>query len=431
MVDRHMSLIPEQPFAFQHHRRGRNDPPFLVDRVDRYQERIRINGTHILKGRIPGLEAVLLVSNDYLALADHPAIIEAQVEALRTHGHGLLRSDVFRNGMSMLREFELMLARLMEMEDSTVCQSGWCANVGLIQAIANESTPVYLDMFAHASLWEGARSAGATPRPFKHNDPQSLEKIIKRHGQGVVAVDAVYSTSGSRCSLEAIVAVAERYGCLMVVDESHSLGVFGRRGAGLTASLGLAERVHFCTASLSKAFAARGGIVTGSAKNMEYFQYESRPAIFSSGILPHEAAGFQATLAVIASESGRRNKLRWNANYLRRYLSELDYNVDDSRSQIISLVAGPEPQTILLRDALESRGIFGSVFCWPATARNHSLVRFSVNSAHTREELDRTIAACEAIRDEVSLYEWASTRKRRLLVGDEGLLVSGLRREPV
>ncbi|UCD39339.1 MAG: quorum-sensing autoinducer CAI-1 synthase [Fidelibacterota bacterium] len=402
------------------------DPHFLTDRVEKYHVRIESNGEHLLKGRVPGPDAVLLVSNDYLAVADHPTIMEAQVQALKAHGHGLLRSDVFRNGMSPLRAFEMQLARVMEMEDAVVCQSGWCANTGLIQSIANESTPVYLDMYAHASLWEGAKSANATPRPFKHNDPDSLEKIIKRHGQGVVVVDAIYSTSGSVCPLKEIVQVAERYGCIMVVDESHSLGVIGKQGAGLTATLGLADQVHFCTASLSKAFAARGGVVVGSAKNMEYFRFESLPAIFSSGLLPHESAGFLATLAVVASENRRRDQLWVNADYLRQALNKLDYNVDDSQSQIISLVSGMEAQTLRLRDALESRGIFGSVFCWPATAKNHSLVRFSVNCSLTKEQLDYTIRICESIRDEVGMYDWASTRKKKLMsmVSDGGSLVS-------
>ncbi|UCH09827.1 MAG: quorum-sensing autoinducer CAI-1 synthase [Fidelibacterota bacterium] len=406
-----------------HH--GAVDPPFLTDRVARYRARIERNGAHLLRGRIPGPEAIMLVSNDYLALAHHPTIIEAQVQALHTHGHGLLRSDVFRHGMSFLRDFELRLARFMEMEDAAVCQSGWCANVGLIQSIANPDTPVYLDMYAHASLWEGTKSAGANARPFKHNDSQSLEKLIKRHGQGVVVVDAIYSTSGSVCPLKEIVEVAERYGCLIVVDESHSLGVIGKHGEGLTAASGLARRIHFCTASLSKTFASRGGVVVGSAANTEYFQYESLPAIFSSGILPHEAAGFLTTLAVIAAENGRREQLRTNADYLRHALSELDYNVDDSQSQIISLVSGSEAQTLLLRDALEARGVFGSVFCWPATAKNHALVRFSINSALSREELDRTIQVCRDIREEVAMYDWASTRKRqlKLFLGDEDTLV--------
>ena len=411
--------VPQYDFK-QHQLYKTPEPPFLTGRVDQYQERVARNGSHILKGRRPGDDAVLLVSNDYLALAGHPTIIDAQVEALRTYGHGLLRSDVYRAGAGPLRQFELNLAQLMEAEDTVLCQSGWCANVGLIQSIADANTPVYLDMHAHASLWEGARSAGATPRPFRHNSAQSLERLIQRHGPGVVAVETVYSTSGSMCPLDEIVELAERYGCIMVVDESHSLGLFGEQGEGLTASWGLAGRVHFRTSSLSKAFAARGGIVAGRARNIEFFRYESKTAVFSSSILPHEAVGFQATLVVIAAENWRREQLHHNADILRNALNALDYNVDASQSQIISLVAGPESRTIILRDALESRGVFGSVFCWPATATSRSLVRFSVNCALSEEQLDRIVSVCAEIRDEIGLYNWSSTQRRVLHPLDNG-----------
>jgi len=390
------------------------EPSFLRERADAYYARIAPwNGNHILKGRVPDANALILSSNDYLALANHPAIVQAQVDALQTTGRGGLRSDVFRTDGDTLRRFELELADLLGAEDVVTCQSGWNANVGLIQSIAGPGTPVYVDMFAHTSLWEGVTSAGAQPRPFKHNDPESLDRLVARHGPGVVAVDAVYSTSGSICPLEAIVAVAERHGCLLVVDESHSLGVFGEQGEGLTGALGLSGRVHFRTSSLSKAFAARGGIVAGSRRHIEYFRYESRPAIFSSGITLPEAAAFHATLEVVRADNWRRERVLAGADYLRSRLDDLGYNVDDSQCQIISLVSGPDESTIVLRDALESHGIFGAAFCAPATARNRSLIRFSVTADFTWEHLDRVAGVCGHIRHEVGMAEWVSTKRKR------------------
>ena len=400
------------------------EPAFLTDRVSGYfQHRVEGDwrGGHIMKGRRPGPNDLILSTNDYLSLTDHPHIVEAQVRALRENGRGILRSDVFRQGDDALRRFETELAALMGAEDVVTCQSGWNANVGLLQSIAGAETPVYIDMQAHTSLWEGILSAGATARPFRHNDPASLDRMAARHGPGVVAVDAVYSTSGETAPLEALADAAARHGCVMVVDESHSLGVFGARGEGLTAQLGVSGRVHFRTASLSKAFASRGGIVAGSARNMEYFRFESRPAIFSSGILPQEAAGFLATLRVIAEEGWRREALAENAEFLRARLAALDYNVEASQCQIVSLVAGAEANTMVLRDALERHGIFGSVFCAPATAKNRSLIRFSVNTSLTRGELERIAAVCGAIRHEVGLYGWPSTKKRKSPAGEPAL----------
>jgi CAI-1 autoinducer synthase len=249
--------------------------------------------------------------------------------------------------------------------------------------------------------------------PLQAQHPESLKRIIEKHGPGVVVVDAVYSTNGTICPLASMVDVASQLGCVIVVDESHSLGLFGKKGEGLTSALGLADRVHFRTASLSKAFAARGGIIIGSDRNMEYLRYHSRPAIFSSGVLPHEAAGYRAAWRLIARGQWRRKALFENAEYVRSKLAALGYNMQESQAQIISLIVGTDPQTLVVRDALQSRGIFGSVFVSPATPRNRALVRFSIQAAHTRAELDRLIAACAEIRDECRYTEWSSSRALR------------------
>jgi CAI-1 autoinducer synthase len=409
-----LAIKPETRHSYT---RETREPLFLTERVGAFYN-LRLdpswNGEALVKGRTPMPGAVLLMSNDYLSLSRYPAILAAQVEEIQRNGRGVLMSDVFRNGNGEEPQgaFEKALARHMGAEDAVLCQSGWCANVGLVQSIADPRTPVYIDMLAHMSLWEGIHSAGAQARPFKHNDPESLERLVERHGPGIIVVDAVYSTIGSVAPLPELCRIAEAHGCVLVVDESHSLGVFGSKGEGLVASLGLAQRVHFQTASLSKAFCSRGGIVTGSARNLKYFRYESRPAIFSSGLLSHEVAGFMATLQVIREENQRRIKLMWNANYLRGRLDELGYNVEDSQSQIIALVPGEEYRTKTLRDALEARGVFGSVFCAPATPKHKSLVRLSVNASLGEEELGTIVRVCREIQEEVGMADWASTRRR-------------------
>ena len=393
------------------------EPDFLARRIDwYYRDRVQNawGGGHILRGRIPQHDAIRLLSNDYLSLATHPTIVEAQTNTLLKEGNGTLMSAVFlMNGSNPTREFEQRLAHFLQAEDGVLCQSGYSANTGLLQSIANEDTPVYIDMFAHMSLWEGVQSAGARAVPFHHNDPKHLERQILKYGPGVVVVDSIYSTSGTVCPLKEIVAIGNAHDCVLVVDESHSLGTHGENGEGLVASLGLAGRVHFRTASLAKAFAGRGGFITCSARFTDYFKCEARPAIFSSTLLPHEIAGFEATLRIIQVEKWRRKKLHENASYLRTHLTELGYNLQNSASQIISLEAGPDSQTIVLRDALESRGIFGAAFAAPAAPKNRSLIRFSVNCDLTKIELDRIIQVCDEIRDEVQLKDWPSTRRMR------------------
>lgn len=388
------------------------DSNFLQQRVDAYYtNRVEKtwHGKHILKGLAPDKNSILINNNDYLSLGGNPAIAQAQIKTILKEGSGLMMSSVFYRGETLERRFETTLADFIHSEDVVLSQSGWCANVGLIQSIARENIPVYIDMFAHTSLWEGIQSASATPRPFRHNDCDHLEKLIKRYGEGVIIVDSVYSTDGDVAPLKEIIDIAHRYGCISVVDESHSLGTYGEHGEGLVVSLGLTDKVDFRTASLAKAFCGRGGIIAGSAKVLEYIRYEARPAIFSSAVLNYDIAGFLAALELIKKDNWRRIKLHANADFLRNALTDLGYNITASKSQIIGLEAGLEQKTMILRDALEARGIFGAVFCWPATPKCRSLVRLSVNAGLQQESLDRIIKICSEIREEVEMSQWPST----------------------
>jgi CAI-1 autoinducer synthase len=392
------------------------DPAFLFDRVEcYYRERLEGSwkGRHPLKGLTPGPNAVKLRSNDYLCLAGDPRVIEAEVWALQASGHGDSVSRVFVHHESDgLNAFEQRVARLMGAEAAVLANSGYCANVGLIQAICRPDTPVFLDMKAHLSLWEGVKSAGAKPTPFRHNDAEYLDRLISKFGPGVIVIDALYSIDGNFAALEDFVTVAERRGCALVVDETHSFGTHGPGGAGLVAALGLSDRVHFRTVGLSKAVASRGGFVACSRRNAEFLRYEALPMIFSTQVLAHEAAGFNAVLDIFASEPWRQRLLHSNHRYLTQGLDELGYNVALSKSQIIALEAGEIVDAINLRDALERRDIFGAIFFPPATPAKRCIIRFTVNCGLTRNELDRVLTVCAEIREEVGLASWPSTRRR-------------------
>jgi CAI-1 autoinducer synthase len=236
--------------------------------------------------------------------------------------------------------------------------------------------------------------------------------MLATHGPGLVAIDALYSTDGDLAPLHDFVEVCERYGAALIVDETHSFGAQGPDGAGLVVAAGLAERVHFRTVGLSKAAASRGGFIVCSRRNAEYFRYESLPAIFSTSVMQHEVAGFDAVLDIFKDEGWRRDAVHANHAYLRAGLDQLGYNVDASKTQIIALEAGDIRQTTQLRDSLESRGVFGAIFFPPATPEKRCLIRFTVNCGLSRRELDRIIAVCAEIRDEVGMAEWRSTRRK-------------------
>lgn len=370
-------------------------------------------GKFVLHGKTAGADSVRLDGNDYLSVTGHPEIISAQVAALRHDREFVIQSGVFVHGQHPARSLEKSLAQWVGKEDGFVCQSGYAANVGLLQAIADAQTPVYLDTLAHTSLWEGAHAARAPAHAFRHNDPVHLERMLARHGAGVVVVDSVYSTTGALCPLREMVEVAERHGCMILVDESHSLGTHGPGGAGLCAELGLTDRVHFITASLAKAFAGRGGFFTAPADLRYYILSSSYPNIFSSCLLPYEIAGLNATLAVISQRDEQRHRLRAHTLRLRTSLSDMGYPIHQGTEQIISLEAGTEPDTMTLRDHLEERGVFGAVFCAPATSRNRAMVRLTLHASLTDAELGHVEAVAREVAPLVRPWDWPIARRAR------------------
>lgn len=370
------------------------------------------SGSSLLHGRNPGPNAVRLNGNDYLSLTGHTDIVRAQTAAIKHDADFVIQSSVFLHGKHPVRDLERDLAAWMGKEDGMICQSGYSANLGLLQAIADEHTPVYLDSLAHTSLWEGARGARAPAYAFRHNDPAHLDRMMARHGPGVVVVDSVYSTTGAICPLVDMVEVTEKHGSMILVDESHSLGTHGPQGAGLCAELGLSDRVHFISASLAKAFAGRAGYFTVSAAMRNYVLSTSYPNMFSSCLLPHEIAGLAATLSVIKKCDVERTRLMQVSRRLRANLSEMGYPVHQGTEQIIALESGTEPATMVLRDTLEERGVFGAVFCAPATSRNRTMVRLTLTSALTDAEIEHVEKVAQEIFPLVRPDQWPIARRK-------------------
>jgi len=388
------------------------DPCYMSGRYSEWDVRQAGWGGAIYRGRaLPGPGDLVLMSNDYLALGSHPDLIEAQVRALRQQGNGLMMSGAFTGDADAHRGAEEQLAHFLRAPATMLCQSGWAANVGLIQAVAPAGSPVYVDATAHASLWAGVQAAEAVPRPFPHNDTEYLERLIGQYGPGLIAFDVLYSVTGDLCPLAELADLAERTGCQLVADESHTLGVLGPQGAGLTVALGLTDRVAFRTASLAKSFAGRAGLIACSRRLAGYLPFHSLGAIFSSTLLPHDLAGLTAALGLIAGADDRRERLARNAEWLREGLTALGYNIAPSQSQIIPLQPGTEELICRFQRLLDAQGVFGAPFIPPSVGRNRCVQRLSVHSELTGAELTRVLDACAAVRDEAGLYDWKSTRR--------------------
>jgi CAI-1 autoinducer synthase len=369
-------------------------------------------GKCILHGRHAGSNAIRLDGNDYLNISNHPQIVAAQIKQLQRNTRSILQSGAFSLESHPVRKLETDIAHWIGKKDGFICQSGYTANTGLIQAVADEKTPVYVDGLAHMSLWEGVRAARATGYAFRHNDYNHLARVVSQHGPGLVLVDSIYSTTGAVCNLTEIIKVVEYHGCNILVDESHSLGTHGPQGAGLCAELGLTDRVHFITASLAKAFAGRAGFFTVPTALRYYILHHSFPNIFSSALLAHEIAGLAATLEVIRESTTARQCLQVNTKRLRSSLTNLGYPIHQGSEQIIALEAGTEPATIALRDLMESHEIFGSIFCAPATSQNRAMVRLTLNAGLTECELKKIEESAKEIAPLAKPWNWPIAKRK-------------------
>jgi CAI-1 autoinducer synthase len=381
-------------------------PHFLQKRIDYYDNvvmpSLSSDKSPFFLNVLPNEHSIFVDNNDYLNLANHPEIIEAQINQLKQNDNSLM-SSFFASSKGPREQFEEQLAAHTNQEESILSTSGWDANTGLMQTIADKETHIYLDRMVHASIYVGAQLSGGIIHVFNHNDTDHLERKIKEYGTGVVVVDSVYSSMGSVSPLNDIVVVSKKYDCIVVVDESHSLGLYGKEGEGLVSYLGLEDEVDFITASLSKTFCARGGIITCSRKFKNYFRHNSFPAIFSSVIQNHEASRFIKTLEIIKRDEWRRVQLHKNTDYLHYHLDNTGYNTEISSTPIIALEVNNESKAILLRDLLVQKNIVTAPFIPPAVPKKRCNARMTVNCNLTLSQLQHIVKSCKEILPIVKL----------------------------
>ena len=377
--------------------------PHLTARIDEHEAKYR--SSHIVVGSVPDADAVNLTSGDYLSLANDQRLVDAQIAAVQDGQTDVFMSGVYSQFMQSQSNFQREVAVFLDADDAVLCQSGYAANDGLIQCLADEETPVYIDAQGDPSLRQGAHHAGATVRSFAHDDVADLRAQMARYGPGIVAVDAINGFFGSVCPLADIVEVAEQGDSVLVVHESHSMGVCGPRGKGLVSSLGLVDRVPFRTFSLSQAFVSRGAMIVGPAEALDFFRYDSLPAIFSSAVLPFEIARFSKVLEIVQQEQWRRDRLAAVGARLRDRLSEFGYRFEGADTHILALSVDTEEQARTLRDSLEKAGIFGSLLCAPALAEGQFVIRLKLHVGLSEGQLDTITAALGEVRKQLERLE--------------------------
>lgn len=372
-------------------------PQLLKDRINKYYHERFFHewaGVHLWNSFMPTNDHILLCNNDYLCLRQDSELLFSNKIGIDKN---VLMSSIFQNPSSLQAELERDFANFFNFEQSILCQSGWMANVGLVQTIADEDTHIYIDSAAHMSFHDGIRFTNSKCHLFLHNDPESARKKINHYGPGVIILDSVYSTNGSLCPISHFVCLAKETGCIIVVDESHSAGTHGQEGRGLVNALGLAQQVDFITVSLAKAFAGRAGLITCNSEFKDYFMTASHPAIFSSAVMNSDLQWFIDAIPFIRGSEERRQSLHKKAKYLRSELHHLGYNVSGGTEQIIAVEVGLEKDLIKLHRKLHQKGIIGSPFCYPATSKKRALLRLTVNSFLSNSNLTEIINAFKDI----------------------------------
>jgi glycine C-acetyltransferase len=352
--------------------------------------------------RVDGQELLMISAYDYLGLIGHPAIEEAAVAAVRRYGTGTGGVRLLTGTSDLHRRLEERLAAFKGTEAAVTFSSGYLANVGIIPALVGPGDRVLLDARAHRSLVAGCRLAGVPYRFFAHNDVAALERKLARapaSGTLLIVVEGVYSMDGDVCPLPEIVALKERYGAALLVDEAHSFGVLGASGRGVDEHFGIPPgRVDFWVGSLSKAIPANGGFVAASAAASLYLQHEAAPFVFSSAQCPAAAAAALAALDIIDAEPERIDAARHNADVLRAGLRGLGFDIGASASPIVPVLLGDELTAWKAARFLLDEGILATAVAPPAVPRGAARLRLCATASHTPADIAEVLRAFSKLR---------------------------------
>jgi len=349
--------------------------------------------------RIDGREVLLFCSNNYLGLASHPEVVTAARDACQHWGTGSVSSRLISGHMDVHAELEAKIAAWKGCEAALVFSSGYQANIGVISALAGAGDLVVSDELNHASIIDGCRLSKARISVYRHNDVDDLVRILDEGRDArriLVVTESIFSMDGDRAPLADIVMAAKQRGAWVMVDEAHAAGIFGPRGAGLVAELGLTDGVDVQMGTLGKALASFGAYVAGSERLVEALINRARSFIFTTGLPPSAAAAASAAIDVIEREPERARGLLERAARLGTKLRDAGLSVPSLDSQILPVLVGGTERAVELAGALLERGIYVAAIRPPTVRPGTSRLRVSLMATHTDAQIARlTGALCE------------------------------------
>jgi glycine C-acetyltransferase len=344
-----------------------------------------------------GREMINLCANNYLGLANHPAVLKAAQDALARYGYGVASVRFICGTQSVHRELEERLSAYLSMEDTILYSSCFDANGGLFETLLDEQDAVISDALNHASIIDGIRLCKARRLRYANNDMNELEQALK-DSQGsrvrLIATDGVFSMDGSIARLKEICNLADRYGALVMVDDSHATGFIGASGRGSHELRGVIGRIDILTGTLGKALGgASGGYVAARKEIVGWLRQRSRPYLFSNSIAPPVAAATIRVLDLLEGSTDLRERLQANAHYFREQMQDLGFNLIPGEHPIIPVMLGDAPLAVNLAERVQAQGVYVVAFAFPVVPHGKARIRTQMSAAHSREQLDRVLQA--------------------------------------
>ena len=354
-----------------------------------------VNGNKV---KVEGKEMIMVGSNNYLGLINHPRVMKAAQEAIDRYGVATCGSRFLNGTLDIHVELEKRLAKFMKKEAALAFSTGFQTNQGIISTIVGKGESVITDRMVHASIIDACRLSFGNIHKFKHNNMVDLERILssldKEKGKMII-VDGVFSMEGDLANLPDIVDLARKYNAMVMVDDAHGIGVMGKNGRGTAEHFGVEDDVDIVMGTFSKSFASLGGFVAGKKKVISYIKHFARSLIFSASITPASVATVLATLDIIETEPQRRERLWQITEKMKSGFQAMGYNTGETETPIIPVIIGDDDVTFMMWKFLREEEIFTNPIIYPAVPKGQALIRTSYSATHKEEELDAVLRGFE------------------------------------
>ncbi|MDD4490706.1 MAG: pyridoxal phosphate-dependent aminotransferase family protein [Paludibacter sp.] len=357
---------------------------------------------------INGKSVLMFGSNSYLGLTNHPRLKEAAIKAIEKYGTGCAGSRFLNGTLDIHIELEERLAKLVHKESALAYATGFTVNSGVVPCITGREDYLIFDEFDHASIIEGKRLSFSKQLKYRHNDMESLEKLLQKcelERTKVIVVDGVFSMEGDVAKLPEIVALSKKYNASIMIDEAHSLGVFGKTGAGVCEHFGVSDDVDLIMGTFSKSLGTIGGFVAADENIINYLKHNSRTLIFSASITPASTACVIEALNVMADEKWRQDALWANTHRAKDGFVKAGFEIGVTETPIIPLYVRDNTKTFMMTKMLMDEGVFVNPVVSPAVRSEDSLIRYSLMATHTFEQIDESIEKITKVARSIGIIE--------------------------